>query len=132
MSQSLNILIVFFQFSTVKGVSLDAKDDTFYHKFSTGAVSIPWQEEMVETKVFEEINVFGAENTRTMDLDLDFVPEPEPKGCIPFLKSKFRHKDRRLQQQQQQQQQQQLQLLHQKQQQQAAAAANSQESNPER
>jgi hypothetical protein len=86
---------------------------------------------MVETKVFEEINVFGAENTRPIDLDLDFVPEPEPKGCIPFLKSKFRHKDRRLQQQQQQQQQQQL-LLQQQQQLQQPAAANSQESNPER
>ena len=73
-------------------MSLDAKDDTFYQKFSTGAVSIPWQEEMIDTRVFEDINVFGPENTRTIDLDLDFVPEPEPKGCIPFLKSKFRHK----------------------------------------
>ena len=82
------------QFSTVKGVSLDAKDDTFYLKFSTGAVSIPWQEEMIDTRVFEDINLFGPENTRTQDLDLDYVPEPEPKGCIPFLKSKFRHKDR--------------------------------------
>lgn len=34
------------QFSTVKGVSLDASDDTFYSKFSTGSVSIPWQDEV--------------------------------------------------------------------------------------
>ena len=40
------------QFSTVKGVSLDHTDDNFYSKFSTGAVSIPWQEEIIEKDVF--------------------------------------------------------------------------------
>ena len=34
------------QFSTVKGVSLDSSDDTFYTKFNTGSVSIPWQNEV--------------------------------------------------------------------------------------
>ena len=34
------------QFSTVKGVNLDASDDTFYSKFNTGSVSIPWQHEV--------------------------------------------------------------------------------------
>lgn len=34
------------QFSTVKGVNLDATDDTFYSKFNTGSVSIPWQYEV--------------------------------------------------------------------------------------
>jgi hypothetical protein len=34
------------QFSTVKGVNLDATDDTFYSKFNTGSVSIPWQQEV--------------------------------------------------------------------------------------
>lgn len=34
------------QFSTVKGVNLDATDDTFYSKFNTGSVSIPWQSEV--------------------------------------------------------------------------------------
>ena len=33
------------QFSTVKGVSLDASDDSFYTKFNTGSVSISWQNE---------------------------------------------------------------------------------------
>ncbi|XP_057676848.1 G protein-coupled receptor kinase 6 isoform X2 [Corythoichthys intestinalis] len=33
------------QFSTVKGVELEPKDDSFYSKFSTGSVSIPWQNE---------------------------------------------------------------------------------------
>ena len=34
------------QFSTVKGVNLDASDDTFYSKFNTGSVSIPWMNEV--------------------------------------------------------------------------------------
>lgn len=34
------------QFSTVKGVNLDASDDTFYSRFNTGSVSIPWQNEV--------------------------------------------------------------------------------------
>lgn len=34
------------QFSTVKGVNLDQTDDDFYSKFSTGCVSIPWQNEV--------------------------------------------------------------------------------------
>jgi hypothetical protein len=35
----------------VKGVSLDAKDDTFYQKFNTGAVSIPWQGPILQNSV---------------------------------------------------------------------------------
>lgn len=35
------------QFSTVKGVNLDATDDSFYSKFNTGSVSIPWQQEVI-------------------------------------------------------------------------------------
>lgn len=35
------------QFSTVKGVSLDSTDDSFYSKFNTGSVSIPWQNEVI-------------------------------------------------------------------------------------
>lgn len=34
------------QFSTVKGVELDPKDEFFYSKVSTGCVSIPWQNEV--------------------------------------------------------------------------------------
>jgi len=34
------------QFSTVKGVNLDASDDSFYTKFNSGSVSIPWQTEV--------------------------------------------------------------------------------------
>ena len=36
------------QFSTVKGVNLDQKDDEFYGKFNTASVAIPWQQEVSE------------------------------------------------------------------------------------
>ena len=51
-----------------------------------------------ETRVFEELNVFNFQNTAIgrlqtpQDLDLDFVPEPEPKGCLPYLFSKLKTK----------------------------------------
>jgi len=35
------------QFSTVKGVTIDATDDKFYSQFATGSVSIPWQQEVL-------------------------------------------------------------------------------------
>lgn len=73
------------QFSTVKGVNLDSKDDTFYNRFNTGAVSIPWQEEMIETRVFDDLNLFGPSDTRTPDLDLENIPEPEATGCLACL-----------------------------------------------
>ncbi|XP_040570439.1 G protein-coupled receptor kinase 2 [Lepeophtheirus salmonis] len=78
------------QFSTVKGVNLDSKDDSFHHKFSTGAVSIPWQEEMIETKVFDELNVFAPNYTRSPDLRMDMIPEPEPEGCLPYIRRKMK------------------------------------------
>lgn len=35
------------QFSTVRGIYLDAADTTFYSQFVTGCVSIPWQNEVL-------------------------------------------------------------------------------------
>ncbi|KAK7125334.1 hypothetical protein R3I93_020877 [Phoxinus phoxinus] len=57
------------QFSTVKGVILDQVDDNFYSKFNTGSVPVPWQNEMIETECFKDLNVFGPRGTRTTDLD---------------------------------------------------------------
>jgi len=37
----------------VKGVSLDATDDSFYSKFNTGSVSISWQNEACFTFLFK-------------------------------------------------------------------------------
>uniref|UniRef100_A0A673NB86 G protein-coupled receptor kinase n=1 Tax=Sinocyclocheilus rhinocerous TaxID=307959 RepID=A0A673NB86_9TELE len=47
------------QFSTVKGVSLDQVDENFYSKFNTGSVPVPWQNEIIETECFKDLNVFG-------------------------------------------------------------------------
>ncbi|XP_042307756.1 G protein-coupled receptor kinase 6 isoform X4 [Sceloporus undulatus] len=57
------------QFSTVKGVELEPTDHDFYHKFATGSVPIPWQNEMIETECFKELNVFGPDGTVPPDLD---------------------------------------------------------------
>ena len=53
------------QFSTVKGVNLDASDDTFYSKFNTGSVSIPWQNE-VGVKVKVRVKVRGRHTEAEM------------------------------------------------------------------
>ncbi|XP_073971112.1 G protein-coupled receptor kinase 2 isoform X2 [Rhodnius prolixus] len=80
------------QFSTVKGVNLDATDDTFYSKFNTGSVSIPWQTEMIETECYKELNIFGPNNTPSADLILNALPQPEKKGCFPFRRKIFHEK----------------------------------------
>lgn len=72
------------QFSTVKGVNLDAQDENFYSKFNTGSVSISWQEEMIETECYKELNLFNLDNTRSPDLELDAIPLTESTGCFPF------------------------------------------------
>ncbi|XP_077287879.1 G protein-coupled receptor kinase 2 [Arctopsyche grandis] len=76
------------QFSTVKGVNLDATDDTFYSKFNTGSVSIPWQTEMIETECFSELNPFGEIDALTPDLVIEREPVEEYKGCFPFKRKK--------------------------------------------
>nr|XP_032636913.1 G protein-coupled receptor kinase 4 isoform X3 [Chelonoidis abingdonii] len=65
------------QFSTVKGVNLDTTDDDFYSKFVTGCVSIPWQNEMIETECFQELM---NETDVTLSPDLDMSKNtPRPK-----------------------------------------------------
>ncbi|XP_061659475.1 G protein-coupled receptor kinase 6 isoform X2 [Syngnathoides biaculeatus] len=67
------------QFSTVKGVELEPKDESFYSKVSTGSVSIPWQYEMIETDCFTELNVFYPDGAVPPDLDWRIQPSPPPK-----------------------------------------------------
>lgn len=78
------------QFSTVKGVNLDATDENFYSKFNTGSVSIPWQNEMIETECFRELNVFGTADNPTPDLLINAPPVVEKTGCFPFIRRKVR------------------------------------------
>ncbi|XP_072904014.1 G protein-coupled receptor kinase 5-like [Hemitrygon akajei] len=69
------------QFSTVKGVNLDPTDDDFYSKFVTGSVTIPWQNEMIDTECFKEVNTYGSDGTLSPDLD-NSKPEPPPKRGV--------------------------------------------------
>uniref|UniRef100_A0A673XV27 G protein-coupled receptor kinase n=1 Tax=Salmo trutta TaxID=8032 RepID=A0A673XV27_SALTR len=59
------------QFSTVKGVELEPKDDSFYCKVSTGSVSIPWQMEV-------------RGHTRTL-AKKHLVSAPKYSLCSPLL-----------------------------------------------
>uniref|UniRef100_A0A8C5DDY0 G protein-coupled receptor kinase n=1 Tax=Gouania willdenowi TaxID=441366 RepID=A0A8C5DDY0_GOUWI len=44
------------EFSEIKGIEFDAKDNKFFKEFSTGAVPIQWQQEMIESGLFDELN----------------------------------------------------------------------------
>lgn len=44
------------EFSEIKGIEFDANDNKFFKEFSTGAVPIQWQQEMIETGLFDELN----------------------------------------------------------------------------
>lgn len=77
------------QFSTVKGVNIDANDAGFYSRFNSGSVTIPWQTEMIETECFKELNVFGPGGTPTVDLMEDQAPEPPKRG---FFERIFRRR----------------------------------------
>ncbi|XP_060555612.1 G protein-coupled receptor kinase 5-like isoform X2 [Ruditapes philippinarum] len=79
------------QFSTVKGVNLDPSDDTFYSKFNSGSVSIPWQNEMIETECFNELNVYGENDEPTPDLTEGTPPPPPSRN---FLDRLFRRRPR--------------------------------------
>ncbi|KAL1492087.1 hypothetical protein ABEB36_012581 [Hypothenemus hampei] len=76
------------QFSTVKGVNIDESDATFYAKFNTGCVSIPWQTEIIETDSYRQLNVFGPNNTRSPDLILEPAPQAKSGNCFPFRRKK--------------------------------------------
>ena len=69
------------RFSKISGVKILETDNQLYEKFSTGAVSTSWQDEMIETGVFEELNFFDSSGMRSLDLDLDLEPEPSPITC---------------------------------------------------
>lgn len=70
------------EFSTVKGVTLDQKDADFYSKFNTGSVPISWQNEMIETGCFRELNIFGPEGTRSQDLHCSQTPGSPKRSLL--------------------------------------------------
>lgn len=46
--------------SEVEPIKFDAKDEMFFREFSTGAVAIRWQKEMIDSGVFDELNSLEA------------------------------------------------------------------------
>lgn len=40
--------------------------------------------QMIETKCYEELNVFGPNNTPSPDLRVDLPPPEENSSCFPF------------------------------------------------
>uniref|UniRef100_A0A8C3CBB1 G protein-coupled receptor kinase n=1 Tax=Cairina moschata TaxID=8855 RepID=A0A8C3CBB1_CAIMO len=47
-------------FSSVRGVELDGGDAALCDAFASGTVPVPWQEELIETGLFQELNVWGG------------------------------------------------------------------------
>ncbi|KAM6903108.1 G protein-coupled receptor kinase 5 [Xenentodon cancila] len=70
------------EFSAVKGVVLNQIDNDFYAQFNTGSVSLTWQNELIETGCFAELNVFGLNGTRPPDLDWSLAPEPSKPSLL--------------------------------------------------
>ena len=68
------------QFSSVRGVAIETSDELFYNKFNTGAVSIAWQKEMIESGIFDELNAFKCDQQL---LQLEYDPKAESeKSCF--------------------------------------------------
>ncbi|KAM6986240.1 rhodopsin kinase GRK1-like [Aplochiton taeniatus] len=68
------------EFSTVKGVGLDDPDREFFDEFSSGNISIPWQEEMIEMGIYGELNVWGPGGTVPNDLRRESILEQPAKS----------------------------------------------------
>ena len=76
------------QFSSVKGVTLETSDETFYEKFNTGAVSIAWQKEMIESGIFDELNAFkGDRNPQQLEYDVNIESQKScfHNKCVIFI-----------------------------------------------
>uniref|UniRef100_A0AAV2J7V4 G protein-coupled receptor kinase n=1 Tax=Knipowitschia caucasica TaxID=637954 RepID=A0AAV2J7V4_KNICA len=70
-------------FSSIKGIVIDNKDNDFFTEFSSGNIPIPWQEEMIETGVFGELNIWAENGKLPNDLDPNYV-EAKGGGCVMF------------------------------------------------
>ncbi|XP_019750012.1 rhodopsin kinase GRK1 isoform X1 [Hippocampus comes] len=69
-------------FSSVKGITLEDPDRSFFDEFSSGNIPIPWQEEMIEMGVYGELNVWGPEGGVPNDLRRESILEqPKSSTC---------------------------------------------------
>ncbi|KAL6090227.1 hypothetical protein STEG23_001291 [Scotinomys teguina] len=65
-------------FSTVKGVAFDKTDTEFFQEFASGNCPIPWQEEMIETGIFGDLNVWRPDGEMPDDMKGIAVEEAAP------------------------------------------------------
>ncbi|CAH6787063.1 rhodopsin kinase GRK1 [Phodopus roborovskii] len=65
-------------FSTVKGVVFDKADAEFFQEFASGNCPIPWQEEMIETGIFGDLNVWRPDGQMPDDMKGIIVEEAAP------------------------------------------------------
>ncbi|XP_030290724.1 G protein-coupled receptor kinase 5 isoform X1 [Sparus aurata] len=79
------------EFSSVKGVTLDQTDSNFYSQFITGSVPITWQNEMIETGCFRELNTFGPEGSRSPDLDWSQAPDSPKRSLLDRIFRRRQH-----------------------------------------
>ncbi|XP_069450984.1 G protein-coupled receptor kinase 4 isoform X10 [Ovis canadensis] len=79
------------QFSAVRGIQLDSTDSGFYSEFVTGCVSIPWQNEMIESECFKDIN--ESENEPAVDEPVVVLaPDEKMSQQVPRQKRGFFHR----------------------------------------
>ncbi|KAE8285466.1 G protein-coupled receptor kinase 5 [Larimichthys crocea] len=81
------------EFSTVKGVTLDQKDDDFYSKFNTGSVPVSWQNEVIDTGCFKELNTFGPAGSRSPDLVWSQTPESPKRSLLHRIFRRHHHSE---------------------------------------
>lgn len=66
----------------MKGVAFEESDKTFFDNFSSGNISIPWQEEMIDMGIYAELNLWGPEGTVPNDLRRESILEqPKSSTC---------------------------------------------------
>uniref|UniRef100_A0A3Q4GDH6 G protein-coupled receptor kinase n=1 Tax=Neolamprologus brichardi TaxID=32507 RepID=A0A3Q4GDH6_NEOBR len=68
--------------SDIKDVTFDTKDEKFFREFSTGAVSMQWQKEMIDSGVFDELN---SKSGGQIDPDIDILDTNAGIGIRPIL-----------------------------------------------
>ncbi|XP_017900483.1 PREDICTED: rhodopsin kinase [Capra hircus] len=67
-------------FSTVKGVAFDKADTEFFQEFASGTCPIPWQEEMIETGIFGDLNVWRPDGQMPDDMKGSSGQEAAPSS----------------------------------------------------
>eukprot|EP00117_Sycon_ciliatum_P024299 scpid26374/ scgid1804/ G protein-coupled receptor kinase 5; G protein-coupled receptor kinase GRK5 len=75
------------EFTSVHGVVIDGDDKEFHSRFASGCVSEPWQQELIDEKVFAELNAYGPDDTRSPDLIPCEVEEaPRSSGIFSWFR----------------------------------------------